>query len=498
MIDPNVLATLPNNTVMSGSMSAASLPQLEELRKALTAGQTYNIQDQSGGQALRLQSLDATMQSMIQTNDHFRLLNRLAKPSAGGTVDEWTEQSGVGGFLGGSTNTETGDIPEASGVYTRRVGVVKFLMTRRQVSFVLTLNAAIAEAEAIEQANGALQLLTDAEYLLFEGDSSVVPTEWDGIAKQMTDFGRAANILDMRGTPLTSQQPIVHAATTIASYGNFGKPTDLFLSPMAQADLDNSLDPAFRVPLPSVPNGGVSLGAPVVGIRTSWGSIATQPDVFIRDENLQVPMSVTDPVRVAQTANAALKGNASVAITATQSGAVAGSKWAAAHVGWYAYKVAAVGSVGESALIDGDTAAQITQPGDKLTVTITNGTAAATGWAIYRSYKCASEAEAEAVTADNMRLVKRIPITATTTTFNDLNADIPGCSKGYVLNLSPEAHSLTWRQLLPMSRFNLYPTVSAVIPWAQLLFGYLRISKRPHVVMIKNILPNGVAWRPFG
>ena len=489
MIDPGAF---------QGNQPTGAMPfeSVEQLRKALVAGQTYNIQDQSGGQALRIQSLDTTMQAVIQDNQHFKLFNRLAKPHASATVDEWTEQSGVGGFLGGSTNTETGDITEATGTYTRRVGLVKYLMTKRQVSFVVTLQNAIADAEAVEYANGALQLLTDAEYLCFEGDSSVVPTEFDGIAKQIIDLNAAGHIIDMRATPLTSQHAIVRAAATISGYGNFGTPTDIFLSQEAQSDLDNGLDPAFRVPLTDVGNGGTSLGAPVVGIRTSWGNIATQPDVFIRDEAMQAPMEVTMPALT--TANAALKGNASVAITATQTGAVAGSQWTTAQAGWYAYKVAAVGAAGESALIDGDTAAQITQAGDSLTVTITNGTATATGWAIYRSAKCASKSAAEAVTAADMRLVKRVAIGTTTTVYQDKNEYIPGTTRAYILNMAPSATAITWRQLLPMVKFPLYPTTSAVIPWAQLLFGYLRISKRRHMVMLKNILTNSAQWRPFG
>ncbi len=49
-----------------------------------------------------------------------------------------------------------------------------------------------------------------------------------------------------------------------------------------------------------------------------------------------------------------------------------------------------------------------------------------------------------------------------------------------------------------MMKFPLYPTVSATIPWAQLMFGYLRMTKRRHHAVIKNILPNGAAWRPHG
>ncbi len=57
--------------------------------------------------------------------------------------------------------------------------------------------------------------------------------------------------------------------------------------------------------------------------------------------------------------------------------------------------------------------------------------------------------------------------------------------------------AMDWRQFLPMCKFPLYPTNAAVVPWAQLLFGYLRITKRKHHVVIKNILPNGALFRPF-
>jgi hypothetical protein len=64
--------------------------------------------------------------------------------------------------------------------------------------------------------------------------------------------------------------------------------------------------------------------------------------------------------------------------------------------------------------------------------------------------------------------------------------------------MTPGQMAITWRQLLPMTKFPLYPTVSAVVPWAQLLFGYLRIGKRRHHTVIKNIVPTGATWKPFG
>jgi hypothetical protein len=69
-----------------------------------------------------------------------------------------------------------------------------------------------------------------------------------------------------------------------------------------------------------------------------------------------------------------------------------------------------------------------------------------------------------------------------------------------MLNMTAGDSAITWRQLLPMMKFPLATTNQAVIPWAQLLFGYLRITKRQHHIVIKNILTNQAkaVWNPFG
>src|SRR3546814_10884945 len=83
------------------------------------------------------------------------------------------------------------------------------MMTRREVSFVQTLQNTIADSEATEQANGALQLLTDAEFLSFEGDDTVVPTEFPGIYTQIAEGVSSgvvdgSNMLDAEGKSLAS------------------------------------------------------------------------------------------------------------------------------------------------------------------------------------------------------------------------------------------------------------------------------------------------------
>jgi hypothetical protein len=474
---------IPN--IASGQSVTAEMNfnDVSELRKALEAGYGTDVSTLTGGGALRIQSLEKTLMATIQENEHFALFNELSKTNATATIDEWTEQNGIGGFLGGSTNSETGNIASAQGSYARRTGAVKYLMTRREVSFVTTLQNSIVEAEATEQQNGALQLLTDAEYLSFEGDSAVVPTEFDGIGAQIVGLGSSDHVLDAEAASLSSINLINKAAATVSAYGNFGKPSHLFMSQLAQADFDTGLDPAFRVALDNQPN-SIMLGAPVVGIRTSWGNIKTKPDVFVRDEGQQKPFEVDFPSVAAANNFACASVPTGVAASDTA------SKFGAGHAGNYYYAVTGVNAKGQSVV---SKSAQIAvSAGNKVTLTITaSSTGEETGYVIYRSRKNGTNGTSD------FRQCARVAKAGATTTWVDLNREIPGTSKAYILNLSPGANALSWRQLLPMLKFPLYPTVSAVVPWAQLLFGYLRIAKRRHHVVIKNVLPNGATWRPF-
>jgi hypothetical protein len=483
MINPNMLPTIGGRgSITSGEMG---MEAVSEMRKALEAGYGSDVASLTGGGALRIQSLEKTMLSVIQENKHFALFNELQNSNATATVDEWTEQSGVGGFLGGTTNSETGNIASATGAYARRVGLVKYLMTRREVSFVSTVQNSLVEAEAVEASNGALQLLTDAEFLCFEGDSTVVPTEYDGIYAIQESLGSSDHVIDAEGESLASIALVDRAASTIAGAGNFGTPTHLFMSQLTQSDFNTNLDPAFRVSL-SGRSQDLMIGAPVKGISTSWGDIKTVADVFIRDERQQMPFEVD--YAATAVANVALQP---ASFTATAGAGGADSKWTAKAAGLYYYAVAGLSAAGQSAVIK--SAQKTVAAGEQVTLVISHSTGdTETGYAIYRGRKGGTDA------TNDLRLVKRIPKAAgATTTWIDKNRDIPGTTKATILNMTPGSQAITWRQYLPMTKFALFPTVSAVVPWAQLLFGYLRIGKRRQHVVIKNIVPSGQIWRPF-
>ncbi|HWY23518.1 MAG TPA: hypothetical protein VNX47_01280, partial [Nevskia sp.] len=328
----------------------APLEAVAELQKALQAGYGTDVATLTGGGALRIQSLEMHMLATIQQNEHFRLFNSLQKSNATATVDEWTEQRAVGSFLGGSTNSESGVIPQATGTYVRRTGLVKYLMTMRQVTFVTTLQNSLEDAESVEYQAGALQLLSDAEYLSFEGNSAVVATEFDGIEAQIIANATPDHVVDLRGTPLNSVVPLNNGAVVVAGYGNYGRPTDIFMSLNTQADFDSYLDPAFRVPLTDVKGGGIEIGAPVRGIRTSHGDVKTQPDIFIRDEPMKMPFeAVLNGQYLAQaTANNGYQPAALAAVAGAPSGGVTSLFNSAQQAGNYYYAAAGTTAAGDS------------------------------------------------------------------------------------------------------------------------------------------------------
>lgn len=170
----------------------------------------------------------------------------------------------------------------------------------------------------------------------------------------------------------------------------------------------------------------------------------------------------------------------------------ASSKFAAAHAGNFYYLVTGINKNGEST---GTKSAQIAvAAGDKVTLSITASVAGTeTGYVVYRSRKNGTNA-----TSDFRCMGKVAKASGGTTTYVDRNREIPGTSKAFLLNLDPAATAIVWRQMLPLSEFALYPTNQAVIPWAILNMGYLRVSKRRHHVVIKNIGPSNAAWKPFG
>ena len=275
-------------------------------------------------------------------------------------------------------------------------------------------------------------------------------------------------------------------------FGNFGTLTDLYMPPTVQTDLNNKLDPAFRVALDNSPN-SIAYGTNVRAIQTSFGAIATRNDVFIRDEKMKIPFELrNDTHRKQAVKNAEFKPAGFTAVAATDGGA--DSYWQASHAGAFVYFVTGINHKGETQAVPASGGAVTVAAGGKVTLTITaSASGSETGYVIYRGRKNGTAA------LSDVREMVRIPKTAGgTTVYSDINREIPGTTCSYALNLSPTDHAISWKQFLPMMKIPMAAVNSPIIPWLQMICGYLRITKRNQHVVFKNIVPNGAKWKPFG
>jgi hypothetical protein len=486
----------PGGAASLGASAAGALT--EDLQKALTASNyETDVSQLTGGGALGVQSLDTAMKTTIQENEHFVLFNRLASTNATNIVDEYTRQNGIGGVLGGSTNTQMGVVRGAQGDYSREVGMVKFLMTMRQVGYVLNIGKNMVGPIAAEERNGALQLLTDANYLLYHGNAAASPTQYDGIIKIVEDEVAAGNIspehiVDMDGAKLDKVEPFSKINVSVSDYGNWGRSTDVFLPVSVQNDLNQGLDPAFRW-LPQGNNTPV-IGGHVEGIRLQNGVLKTNQDTFIHAEShpMVTPWDGSPNVQytAAAAANSAIKP---AGVTADATASDASSKFSASRAGNYYYAVAGIGANGEQLSAVTKTTQTAVAAGKKVVLTITQSSSGAeSGYAVYRSRQDGTN------DSSDLRLVKIIKKTGATTTFTDLNRDIPGTITVPLLNMAPAADAIGWRQFQPMTKIPLPFGVGGVpvMGWFQFLFGYLRVTKPKHHGLIKNILPSTAQWRP--
>lgn len=448
---------------MSG-FGVGSERDIAELSKALEAGFQVGA-GKTGGSALRVESLEASLKVLTYTSSHIRFWKKIPKSPAYSTVEEYNQLS----QYGGSQNpfVQEGELPQATDTsYVRRVQLVKFMGTTREVTHQASLvHPAHGDLIALENQSGILWLLEQVERNLFEGDSSLAfdgeAEQWDGL-DAMID---ATSVLDLEGGSL-QEADLEQAANIIIEA--YGFPTDIYLGTRTMSDLVKTFYPRERVQMPAPMNGQV--GQSIQTIATQAGVLEFNPDVFIR----RAPV----PPAAATSANApATPASAGTALT----GGTAGdhNKGAPAGTTYLSYVVTACNRFGESAptaFLGGAQAMTQSEKdsGDSIDVTITNPAAiGAFPPEYFRIYRTeSSTVNAVPATLSSYSLVAQVPAAsqaaAGTTVFDDLNLKLPFTSTAYVGELTPSV--LTFRQLMPMMKMDL-AVLSPAYRWMILLYG---------------------------
>jgi hypothetical protein len=449
---------------VGSGFGAGSEADIQELAKALEAGYQVGA-GKTGGSALRVESLEASLEVLTYTSSHVKFWKKISKSPAYSTVEEYNQLTDYGGDA--SPFVQEGELPQATdSSYVRRMQLVKFLGTTREVTHQATLvHPAHGDLIAIENQNGILWLLQQVERHMFSGDSSLAfdgeSEQWDGLDSLID----ASMIIDLEGGTL-QEADIEEAANLIIE--NYGFPTDMFLGTRTMSDLVKTFYPRERIQMPAPMNG--QIGNTVQTMATQAGVIEFNPDVFIRKTPVP-PSSATSASAPATPASIA-------------AGAPAGTtgdhnKGAPSGTSYVSYVVTAANRFGESAptAVLG-AAVALTQvqkdAGAYLPLTVTNpGTIGAFPPEYFRIYRSVSQS-ANSVPASlaSYALIAQVPASsqsaAGTTVYNDVNLVLPFTSSAYLGEMTPSV--LTFRQLMPLMKMDL-AVLSPAYRWMILLYG---------------------------
>lgn len=478
LVDPKQFENLGSNYIGFGETSAEVVASLN---KALATGYATSPATQSGGGALRVESLDATLKIVSFMMKNIVFYNEIPKSKAYNTVEEYnmlTKYAGRGGFFiseGGLPRTE-------DSAYQRKAQFVKFMGTTREVTHpMLLVRPAHGNVVALETRNGAMYMLGKTEDSLFNAQSATIPVAFDGLNTQLqqgyadTSAGdpnyltipSTEHIMDLRGQPVT--ESVFQEAARIL-LDNYYYPTHCYLPILAHSDFDKTFYSKGRYSIPVGQDATVGFNSDKV--KTSGGIINLRPDVFLRMN--QQPPAVAD--------NALAPTAPATATVATQ--AVSTSRgFLSAEFGTYAYVVTAVSANGESVGTAGSGNAVVAAAGSaEVLLTIARGVQSGnditTGYRIYRTRL------EDGAPGTKFYLVAEIASAGPVTTYKDGNEFLPGYGTAYIGQNDETV--LTLRELSPMLKFPL-ATIASSIRWMQLYYNTPIVFRPRGWITIKNI-----------
>ena len=481
-----------------GGLTMAGLADpntIRSLHKALESSAVTDEATLTGGAAFRVQSLDNLMQNTSFEDDDLQFYPSLKVRPVIGILDQYVVRSAYGG--GYNFAPQGKNPPATSGTYARKVLPIKFALTYRELTHVMTTMDAtggnVVNAMAAEEKAGALEIGSSLERCCFLGDSAVILEEFDGLATWIANNGDSRTIKDMAATKISSLTTFFEMAGVMGS--NAGRLTNIYMDTYSKMDFDLALQNAMRFGPGDVNAGMVAYGGIPNPLHTSFGSPTIKGNLFLNPEqgfiNPEDQIN-TDPYYKASSSSrggdASLPAPSAPAVTCVAAGA--DGNGTNMPTGTYQVTASAIRYNGESAA--DDAVAVVLTAGEHMAWSIACDDSTVEG---FRLFKSAVDGE-----ATDMREFARIARSANPTTYTDTGADIPGTTKAFGVDQRPEIGAVDWDQLLGLTRLQL-AILAPTNPWLQLLYGALRVTKPKRLYMVKNILPTAIldaGWNPLG
>jgi hypothetical protein len=444
----------------------------EMLLKALAAGHGTDSATFTGGRALIPEDCETTMvNAMREQREDCKIMNTFKKTPVKSTVHEYNRRTGTGDIDFGTT--EEGGISQEDGQAIERITRnVKYIQQYREVTEQMNVVDSFENAFESEKLAGTINILKIAERLSIHGDRDVIPTEFDGMIKQIKKTNQERrNIIDFRGQTIQTKGEKFFSEMVRMISEQGGEANKIFFPLILSDDIqelcrdrirfgtnDRNMTPVFD-----------SYPTPLGTLK--FGEDAG-PDKMFRVRGPIV--SKGDPLQ---------KPNAPQSVTVAADDET-GSKFEGSDAGNYIYQVFAINKYGIS---DGKSpaAAVAVASGEGVTITITPDSAKpGTGFIICRTVPGG--------TADQVMEMVRIPKSQdAATVYLDLNDDLPGTTDMIFITEKKLQTIAEFYQLLPMRLYRMNPVNRLVTPFILALWGVLDLKVPEWCGLTKNIAYQG-------
>lgn len=471
----------------TGTMTGGEAEALEKALNPNTMQAGYGTNSASfvNGRALIPENVESdVMNVMAETKDDCKLIASMKKTMVKSTVHEVIQRESEGDYMH-ATVPEGGSAAQTGQSLRRRAFEVKYVQTRREVTKQMEVVDTFENAMASETLSGINTVLKASEHLCFHGDSSVVPTEFDGFLAAIQKAPENERcVKSLRGASIGKGGEAIFNDIAQMVFEKGAYLDRALFPPVLSKDIAEIYSDKLRfmvgdklgffAELPAYPT--------PIGAKIQFAGERAGADRFFR-----VKGKVTAQGDVGKRPPKPKIYNGASG-TGARTG-VKDTKFTASDKGVYFYTVHAVNAYGVSeAAIFAPNSAEPNTPvglgiaaseaGVELVIQAGTGNET-TGYIICRSKKDG--------TADETMELTRIAKTGNTTSFLDKNEDLPGTASMLFLSSNKIQPTYTFAQLLPTCKYPLYPTDSAVTPFMIMLFGMLEVRVPKFCGLVKDI-----------
>jgi hypothetical protein len=454
----------------------------EALIKAMSAGYGTDSATFTGGRALIPEDCEATMViAMREQREDCKIMNTFKKIPVGSTVHEYNRVTDSGNIDFGTTE-EGGESEEEESNIERVVRSVKYIQEYRAVTEQMkTANSfgSTSNAYELQKLLGTINVLKKAERLCIHGNASVVPTEFDGLIRQIESTNKdRRNILDFRGQTIMEKGEGFFAEMTRMIYDQGGEANKIFFPTIFSEDIQALCRDRIRFGEDSKSMYTVFRSYP-----TPMGTLA-----FGEDSGAGANKMFRIKSKIKSVGHPDKKPNAPSDVTLTFEADTNDSQFTTADGGNYIYEVFAINRHGISEGKKVNAPVAVSGRGSVKIEIKAAASKSGTGYIICRSDRNGN------VTMEMVRIGR--DKTKDTTAYVDLNNELPGTSEIIFITEKKLQTVAEWAQFLPLRLFpKIHPT-KLIDPFILALWGYIDLKVPEWCGLAKNIAYSGGLYVP--